>query len=61
MKLKMLTSMAGADFALNAGEETERFGAAEAQRLIAAGYAAPVAEIKIERAVKSQAREKRKA
>ena len=61
MKLQMLVSMAGADFALNAGEETERFTGAEATRIIAAGYAVPVAEPTIERAVKSPAKERRKA
>ncbi|MGN6307311.1 MAG: hypothetical protein ACTHNH_21040 [Mesorhizobium sp.] len=59
MKLKMLTSMAGADFALSANEETERFSGAEATRLIDAGYAVPVVEAKTERAVKPSAAEKR--
>ncbi|MGE8143056.1 hypothetical protein ACQKOE_13860 [Novosphingobium sp. NPDC080210] len=61
MKIKMLVSMAGADFALDAGQETERFGDAEALRLVNAGYAVPAAGPVIERAVKSPAREKRKA
>ena len=62
MKIKMLVSMAGADFALNAGEETARFSAAEAQRLITANYAVPVTAIAIERAVKPAGKiEKRKA
>lgn len=60
MKIKLTVSMAGADFALNAGEETERFSASEAARLVAAGYAVPVAEQKIERAVKPAFRETRK-
>jgi len=59
MKLKMLTSMAGADFALSANEETERFSGNEATRLIDAGYAVPVSEPKAERAVKPSAPEKR--
>ena len=59
MKIKMLTSMAGANFALSVNEETERFSDAEATRLIAAGYAAPVTEQKTERAVKQPAPEKR--
>jgi hypothetical protein len=59
MKLKMLTGMAGRDFALSPGEETERFTGAEAERIVAAGYAVPVAEPKIERAVAKPAREKR--
>jgi len=59
MKLKMLTSMAGADFALSANEETERFAGDEAARLIEAGYAVPVSEPKSERAVKPSTPEKR--
>jgi hypothetical protein len=43
MKIKMLTSIAGADFALSPGAETERFSEAEAGRLVAAGYAEEVA------------------
>lgn len=39
MKLKMLTSMAGVDFALAFGEVTDRFGKKEATRLIEAGLA----------------------
>jgi len=59
MKLKMLVSMAGVGFALSVHEETERFSDDEATSLIAAGYAVPVAEPKIERAVKQPAPEKR--
>ena len=59
MKLRMLVSLAGADFALSHGDVTERFGGAEASRLIAAGYAEPVTEDKVERAVARPAREKR--
>ncbi len=59
MKIKMLTSIAGVDFSLSRNEETERFSAGEAQRLIAAGYAEPVAAPVIERAVAKPAREKR--
>jgi hypothetical protein len=44
MKIRMLVSMAGVDFALSPGDETERFSDAEASRLIAADYAAPVAQ-----------------
>ena len=57
MKIKMLTSLAGADFVLSRGEETDRFGDAEAARLIAAGFAEPVEAI--ERAVKRGPYEKR--
>ncbi|MGB3898346.1 MAG: hypothetical protein WA973_07300 [Mesorhizobium sp.] len=59
MKLKMLTSMAGAEFALSVNEETDRFSDTEAARLIDAGFAVPVAEPKAERAVKQSAPEKR--
>lgn len=41
------------------GDETERFSEAEAKRLIAAGYAVPVIENKVERAVKKPVFEKR--
>ena len=61
MKPKMLTSMAGADFALSANEETERFSGDEATRLIDAGYAVPVSETRTERAVKPSAPESRLA
>ena len=44
MKIKMTVSMAGSDFTLGVNEETERFDADEAHRLIAAGYAVPVAD-----------------
>jgi hypothetical protein len=44
MKIKMTVSMAGDDFTVDAGEETERFSDAEAQRMIVAGYAVPVVE-----------------
>lgn len=59
MKIIMQTSIAGRDFALAAGDETERFGDAEAKRLIAAGYAIPAIEEKTERAVKRPVQEKR--
>lgn len=59
MKIKMLTSIAGPDFALSPNEETERFSDAEARRLIDAGFAVPVSEQPIERAVKKPAPERR--
>ena len=59
MKIKMLTSLCGPEYSLNAGDETDRFTQAEAIRFIEAGFAVPVAEEKIERAVKSPAVEKR--
>lgn len=37
MKVKMLTSMAGANFTLSVGEVTEKFSDAEAKRMAAAG------------------------
>jgi hypothetical protein len=48
MKIQMLVSMAGADFALSVGEETERFADAEAVRMVEAGYAIPVSERQVE-------------
>lgn len=59
MKLKMLTSMGGKDFALSPGDETDRFTAAEAERLIAAGYAVPVADTVVETTARKPARERR--
>lgn len=59
MKIRMLTSFAGADFSLSVNEETERFSEAEAVRMIEAGYAVPVAERETERATKKPAQEKR--
>lgn len=52
MKIKIIISLAGADFALAPGEETERFSDAEARNLIEAGYAVPVAAEKRETATK---------
>lgn len=60
MKIQMLTSIAGVDFALAVGEETTRFPDPEALRMIAAGYAVPVAEPVLERAVKKTPTERRK-
>lgn len=48
MKIVMTTSMVGADFALSVGDETERFGSAEAIRLIEAGYAVPAVSVEVE-------------
>lgn len=59
MKIKMLVSMAGTDFALNVGQETDRFSQGEATRLIAAGYAVPVSAPAIERASAAPAPERR--
>lgn len=51
MKIKMVVSVAGADFALSPGDVTERFDASEAIRLIEAGYAVPAGESAPETAV----------
>ena len=59
MKIKMTASVCGPEYSLDAGEITERFDNAEAIRFIEAGFAVPVADEKIERAVKSPAVEKR--
>lgn len=54
MKIKMLVSMAGVDFALSPGDEYE-CSDADAARLIEAGDAIPISREKIERAVKPSA------
>ena len=58
--IKMLVGLSGPAITLSPGDEHE-FPHDEATRLVAAGYAVPVAEVKIERAVKYPPREKRKA
>lgn len=61
MKIKMLIGMAGIDFSITPGEETERFSDAEAQRMIDQGVAVLV-EVpgqKREKAVKKPASERR--
>ena len=52
MKIKMLVSMAGVDFALSPGDETDRFPDDEAKHLVEVGYAVPVAAEKRETATK---------
>ncbi len=59
MKIKMLVGMAGAEYTLSVGDETDRFEDAEAIRLIEAGYAAPLDEKPVERAIKKRSPEKR--
>ena len=59
MKIKMLTSLVGPEYSIDAGEETDRFTQAEAIRFVEAGFAVPVAEPKIERAEKKSVQEKR--
>jgi hypothetical protein len=58
MLLRMLVGLSGNAYSLGPGDERD-FPQDEALRLIAAGYAAPVAEIKIERAVAVPQAEKR--
>ena len=58
MKIRMLTSMAGADFSHNFGDEIEVTDA-EGKRFIEAGIAEPVVNAtKIERAVKKVVKSK---
>ncbi|MER9170921.1 hypothetical protein NKI12_26920 [Mesorhizobium australicum] len=59
MKIKLLVSLAGAETAFNSGEEHD-WENADAIRLIEAGFAVPVSENKIERAVATPAAERRK-
>lgn len=58
MKIRMLTSIAGADFTVSRGEETARFSDEEASRMIANGMAEMVDPV-IERAIVRPAKEKR--
>ncbi|MGI8706200.1 MAG: hypothetical protein ACR2JJ_10485 [Sphingomicrobium sp.] len=51
MRIRMTMSLAGPQYALAPGDEHE-FPQDEAVRLIKAGFAVPVAEVKLERAVK---------
>jgi hypothetical protein len=60
VKIKMLVGLSGPTTLLNPGDIGE-FPQDEALRFIEAGFAVPVAEQKIERAVKSTVPEKRKA
>lgn len=60
MKIKLLCSRAGADFAQNAGDEIE-VSAEEGARMIEAGQALPVADQKVERAVKLAAKVEKRA
>lgn len=59
MKIKMLVSLAGNEYALAPGGERD-FPQAEAIRLIEAGYAIPAAIESLERAVATPVSEKRK-
>jgi hypothetical protein len=51
MLVRMVVGLSGPATSLSPGDEAE-FPQAEALRLVEAGYAVPVAEAKIERAVK---------
>ena len=55
MLLKIITPMAGVDYTLNIGDETNRFDGDEAASIIRAGYAVPVAQAPVEKAVKKTA------
>lgn len=69
MKLKMLVSIAGADFSLSPKDVTDRFSGDEARRLIDAGFAVEVTDAPsvaetaappaAEKAVDRRAKEKR--
>ena len=58
MKIKLLVSMAGPSRSWEVGDEDD-FPDKEATNLIQAGFAVPVSEAKVERAVKPTAAEKR--
>jgi hypothetical protein len=55
MKIRMTVGMAGIDYSLSPGDETDQFGNDEAVRLIDAGYAVQVAEREVERSVNKRA------
>jgi hypothetical protein len=59
MLIKMTVGLAGPAYVLNPGDERE-FPQDEALRLVAAGFAVPVSEIKIERAIVDAPAERRK-
>lgn len=60
MLIRMLVGLSGTAYTLGPGDERD-FPQDEALRLISAGYAAPVAEIKLERATVAPAPERRRA
>jgi hypothetical protein len=55
MRVRMLVGLSGPTITLSTGHEAD-FPQDEALRLIAAGYAVPVAEKRAEKAVKSKAK-----
>ena len=58
MLVRMLTCLSGPEFSLDVGDERD-FDQAEAIRLIEAGYAVPVENLRPERAVRKPAPERR--
>lgn len=58
MLIRMLVGLSGSEYSLGPGDERD-FPQAEAIRLVAAGFAVPVAEAKFERAVAQPAAERR--
>lgn len=58
MLVRMLVGLSGSEYSLGPGDQRD-FPQAEALRLIAAGYAVPAAEQKMERATVQPAPEKR--
>lgn len=59
MKIKLLVSLSGAYESFNSGDERD-WEDSDAIRLIEAGFAVPLAETKIERAIAMPAAERRK-
>lgn len=58
MLVRLTTGLSGPAYSLGPGDERD-FPQDEALRLISAGYAVPVSERKVERAVKAPAPERR--
>ncbi|MEW9838225.1 hypothetical protein [Mesorhizobium marinum] len=58
MLVRLTTGLSGPEYSLSTGDERE-FPQDEALRLIAAGYAVPVAEPKVEQATTPKAPERR--
>lgn len=59
MLIRLLVGLSGSAYSLGPGDERD-FPQEEALRLISAGYAAPVTELKVERAVAIPAAERRR-
>jgi len=58
MEIRMTVGLAGNEYSLSPGDQRD-FPDGEAIRLIESGYAVPVAEVKVERAVAQPSPEKR--